>query len=498
MKNEVSSRKTKPSLGKLPRLKLSALIELLMIVCALPRCARGELSFQTVYSFGTSTGLVRFPNGALTKGADGNLYGTANFYQTFPYGSSSSAAIFRLSPNGQLTNLHTLTYPSDFAYSANRLLQSADGNFYGTANVSASPTLNSGSLQGFLFKMTPAGDLSVLTTFWGTNDGSGAMPLGTLIQTSDGTLMGTTSAGGDVAIGRYYGGGTVFEFRTEGVFSGLLSLTFAQTNGFGPRGGLIQAADGNFYGTTSDTPTGASSTRGTIFRISSQEFQTLFTFYGTNGAAPSGSLLQAQDGALYGTTTAGGLGYGTIFRITTSGDFTSLLSFNGTNGSTPTGDLIQLSDGNLYGTTTKGGTNDSGTVFRITTNGVLTTIFRFNTFYTGGAPKGGLCLATDGNLYGTTSTGGYEGPPGYRGGGTIFRLVRSPTIASAAQSNGTVQLNWPSFVGAAYQVEYRTNIRSGPWFPLATHLVSTGGTTAFTDSSSGDAQRFYRVVLLPH
>jgi uncharacterized repeat protein (TIGR03803 family) len=503
MKSKVSSKNTAPSLGNSPRFKLTTLIELLVVMCGfsmLPRCARGELSFQTVYAFGTSTGLVRFPNGALTQGVDGSLYGTATVYQTSPYGSSSSAAIFRLSPNGKLTNLHTFTYPSPSAYTVNRLLQSADGNFYSTADTSTFPTPpNPGSVQGFLFKMTPAGDLTVLTGFWGTNDASGAMPLGTLIQTADGTLMGTTLAGGTVAIGAFDGAGTVFEFRTEGVFSGLLSLPFAQTNGFGPRGGLIQARDGNFYGTTSDTVTGASSaTRGTIFRISSQDFKTLFTFFGTNGAAPSGSLLQAQDGALYGTTTAGGLGYGTVFRITTNGVFTSLFSFSGANGSNPAGDLIQLSDGNLYGTTTKGGTNDSGTIFRITTNGILTTIFRFNTSYTGGAPQGGLCLAGDGNLYGTTSTGGYTGPPGYGGGGSIFRLVSSPVITPTIQSNGAVVLNWPSFTNAAYRVEYRTNGNSGNWLSLATNLLSTGSTISFTDFGAGDAQRFYRVVLLPH
>jgi uncharacterized repeat protein (TIGR03803 family) len=217
----------------------------------------------------------------------------------------------------------------------------------------------------------------------------------------------------------------------------------------------------------------------------------VFTFYGTNGSIPSGTLLQGFDGFLYGTTSSGGaFSNGTIFKISTSGAFTSVFGFGGTNGANPTGDLIQLNDGNFYGTTTAGGSNNLGTIFRITTNGVLTPIFSFKGS-TGASPLGGLCLARDGNLYGTTSTGGPAG------GGTIFRLVQSPAATSITQSNDLVTLNWASFTGAVYRVEYRTNLALGTWLTLAPAVPSAGNTTAFTDSISSDPQRFYRVVLLP-
>src|SRR5436190_5763984 len=102
----------------------------------------------------------------------------------------------------------------------------------------------------------------------------------------------------------------------------------------------------------------------------------IFNF--TNGAAPSGRLIQSADGDLYGTTEVGGdFDSGTVFRMTTTGEVTVLASFDGTNGAIPSGGLLQAADGDFYGTTSGGGTSGSGTVFKITTNGVLTSLLSF-------------------------------------------------------------------------------------------------------------------------
>jgi uncharacterized repeat protein (TIGR03803 family) len=429
-----------------------------------------ELAFQVVYQFSP------YYNGApaaVIQGSDGNLYG------------SSYLQLFRITLTGNLTNLYTL--PPNY-YPAAKLLEAADGNFYGTTTY---PGALYGPTVATLFRLTPTGNLTTLLTFNGTNGNLGAQIFSPLIQTTDGNLFGTTYSGGSRLLG------TLFEFRTDGVFSGLLSYSFDGTNGAGPHGGLIQTKDGSLFGTTTGKASysyGGPVTNGTIFRISPKgDFITLLTFSGTNGASPWGSLLQAADGALYGTTSSGGLGYGTVFRITTNGDFTSLFRFEGTNGAKPSGELIQLADGNLYGTTTAGGSSNLGSIFRITTNGVLTSIFSFAS-KTGNSPLGGLCLAQDGNLYGTTSAGD---TPGYGGGGTIFRLVSPPVLTSMPLSNG-VQLTWTSFPHAVYRVEYRTNIVSGPWLTLATNVIGANTTTSYTDFFAGGIQRYYRVVLLPH
>ena len=110
------------------------------------------------------------------------------------------------------------------------------------------------------------------------------------------------------------------------------------------------------------------------------EFTSLASFDYARGAFPSNGLIQAVDGSLYGTASAGGTngGWGTVFRLTTDGTLTALHSFNYQDGAVAGGGLVQGADGNLYGATSQGGTAGLGTVFQITTNGQLTTLVRFN------------------------------------------------------------------------------------------------------------------------
>ncbi len=163
---------------------------------------------------------------------------------------------------------------------------------------------------------------------------------------------------------------------------------------------------------------------------------TLLSFDGPNGSYPQGALVQGADGNSYGTTTnggnlseCGGGGCGTVFKISSAGEFTTLYSFcslaNCADGEFPIGALIQATDGNFYGTTTAGGTSSNsncssvtcGTVFQITPAGKLTTLHSFN--YTDGtSPYDGVMQATNGVFYGTTSLGG----PGNTTSGTIFSL----------------------------------------------------------------------------
>ena len=143
------------------------------------------------------------------------------------------------------------------------------------------------------------------------------------------------------------------------------------------------------------------------------------------GAYPSNGLVQATDGAFYGTAASGGTngGWGTVFRLTADGTLTPLHSFNYEDGAYPVGGLVQATDGNLYGTTSQGGIGGQGTVFQITTNGRLTTLVWFNG--TNGAnPQGALIQARDGSFYGTAEFGrtGYNGASG-SGDGFVFRLT---------------------------------------------------------------------------
>jgi uncharacterized repeat protein (TIGR03803 family) len=142
---------------------------------------------------------------------------------------------------------------------------------------------------------------------------------------------------------------------------------------------VIQATDGNFYGAASE---GGTYGYGTVFKTTlSGAFSILHNFCSqtncTDGGNPYGGLVQATNGSFFGTTTGGGTyGYGNIFKITPSGVFTKiydLCTLACLHGNAPIAGLIQASDGNLYGTTYKGGANSKGTIFKITSGGVLTT-----------------------------------------------------------------------------------------------------------------------------
>src|SRR5579863_6586071 len=145
----------------------------------------------------------------------------------------------------------------------------------------------------------------------------------------------------------------------------------------------------------------------TIQPAQAQTFNTVASFNYTNGETPYPGLVQATDGNLYGTTYYGGdSDKGVVFRVSTGGAITKLYNFcsqsNCTDGSYPYSGLIQATDGNLYGTTYSGGANNLGTVFQITLSGTLRTLYSFAGMQDSSAPIGALIQGTDGNLYGTT------------------------------------------------------------------------------------------------
>ncbi len=212
-----------------------------------------------------------------------------------------------------------------------------------------------------------------------------------------------------------------------------------------PYGGLVQGRDGNFYGTTweggvfhfrSVTPPGAP--YGTVFKLTANGSLTaIHSFNYEDGAYPSSSLVQGGDGALYGTTWEGGThgGWGTIFKITPGGILTSLFSFANTNGAVPFAGLVQDSGGNFYGTTTAGGAYGAGTVFKLAADGTFTSLYSFSGGNDGSNCSGGLLLASDGNLYGTTVGGGVYGL------GTVFRITSDGTLATLVQFDGYQGVN---------------------------------------------------------
>jgi uncharacterized repeat protein (TIGR03803 family) len=409
----------------------------LFLLWAATAIAAPAQRFRTLANFDGTNGADPAST-ALIQGLDGNFYGTAIYGGGRScddgYGSGCGT-VFRVTRRGALTALHSFSIP-DGAYPS-ALALATSGSFYGTASeggTSAYCDINTAVGCGTVFKIdSTAGTLTKLYNFCAQpNCPDGSLP-GGLMQAIDGSFYGTTTEGG-ANVGctpeSYSGCGTVFKITPNGELTTLYSFC-AQTNctdGAQPYTGLVQASDGNFYGTTfygGNLDCQPSYGCGTVFRITpSGKLTTLHTFDFTDGAEPFGALIQATDGNLYGTTWGGGANpksiAGTVFRITLTGTLTTLHSFDyQVDGDGPLG-LTQATDGNFYGTTADGGGGGScGTVFKITPEGVFTTVVLVDQ---GCSPSAGLLQATNGTFYGTTSNGGPSCIEPPYGCGTVFRL----------------------------------------------------------------------------
>jgi len=233
-----------------------------------------------------------------------------------------------------------------------------------------------------------------------TNGADGSNPTAPPIQGLDGNFYGTASGQGEN--GR---SGSVYKITSSGVFTTLHSFT--GTDGAIPTAPLMQATDGNFYGTTYF---GGANGAGTIFRISaSGKFKVLFNFALVTGY-PNASLIQGSDGNFYGVTTGNsGNGYqgGFAFKMTPGGMLTVLHTFTGgSDGDNQIGGLVQATDGNFYGTNNVGGSGGEGTIFRISSTGAFTTLYGFDNDAVGANPQNTLLQHTNGMLYGETVIGG--------------------------------------------------------------------------------------------
>jgi len=383
--------------------------------------------------------------------------------------------------------------------------------------------------QGTAFRISTTGVTTTLHDF--TRDEGYPEP--DPIQGRDGNLYLVSGA----SHGRIYGLSP----------SGTMSLVYAFTggaDGSSPHS-LIQATDGNFYGTTRYSQ--GSIDNGTVFRLtSSGQLTTLHTFGGADSGSPGAALVQGSDGNFYGTTSNGGpTNKGRVFRVTPNGVVTVLHTFNGLrliygsydqvigregdpgDAAVPLGKLIQAADRSLYGTTAQGGESGLGTLFRITPQGQFTLLHSFGAPGDGGYPSAPLVQTPDGSLYGTTrrtifrlTPGGaftvlhtfsevYDGPSGgltqgsdrYLYGtstnsfGRVFRfkprLALTPTVLFGhAQSRGGLTLTWAAVPGDVRYTVLRTGAPTGQ-VVLASDVVGN----TFTDLTATPGLAYSYVVV---
>ena len=323
----------------------------------------GKFAFAALHAFATTDGLA--PATGLALGTDGDFYGL-----TAGGGAHGAGTAFRVGASGAFTTLHSFDAAREGSYPyLGRLVQAADGNFYG-ANQQGGP----GGF-GTVFRMTPAGQVSVLHAFAGGAD-DGATPRGGMVLAANGFLYGTTLCGG-VARKTNGCGGTIYRVDPR---DGHYNLVYRFSPADQPQAALTEL-DGVLYGTTS---AGGDAHHGTIFKfeLASHAYTLMHSFAGgvratppnADGAVPMGRLLVASDGNLYGTTSLGGAnaaidpnGDGIVFRITPAGAYTIVHSFGAatTDSARPYAGLVQGRDGNLYGVAHNGAYQSEGTIYRI-------------------------------------------------------------------------------------------------------------------------------------
>ena len=401
--------------------KIKAMTPIVALIMLLRYPATGQV-FTTLATFTGSNGATPMYM-TMIEANDGNLYGT-----TVTGGANGDGVLFQMTLSGQLKIVHSFcnrAHCTDGMQPYGGVIQGTDGNLYGTTAY--------GGLRfhpyGTVFKITLGGQFTVLHKFCpgGPVRGhctDGSLPLAAPVEGRNGQFYLTTNGSlpmdnsSDSTAVRISSSGSVTVLcsaRENCRASEDLQETVSP---------LIQAKDGSFYGAAGYGEQG----NGTIFRIKSGKVSVFHNFcHQTNcadGQQPLGSLVVGKDGNLYGTTfgipsQSWPTKYGTVFSIAPSGKLKTLYRFcqqtNCADGAAPTAGLVQGTDGNFYGTTTTGGTDNDGTLFQVTPQGVLTVLHSFSGS-DGSNPVGGLIQASNRLFYGSTSTGGSGNK------GTIFSL----------------------------------------------------------------------------
>lgn len=399
-------------------------VSLLMAVsaaAAFAASAQAKPKETVLHSFaGVTEGDGSQPYSSLVQDKAGKFYGTTNHG-----GVNDAGTVFKLSPDGTETVLHSFGTGDDGQNPAAGLVMDKSGNLYGTTQNGGG-----GFISGVAFKLTPDGSYTVLHRFTGGigNDPDGGRPQAALILDKKGNLYGTTHVGGGRGDCNGNNCGTVFKLAPDGTETVLYSFSGRKDGGYLSAPLLMDKA-GNLYGTAE---TGGDFTKcgfgcGVVFKVTPGGKETvLHAFRGVvsgdppgDGQDPLAGLVSDAKGNLYGTTTSGGVGGGVAFKLTPKGKETIVFRFTaGDPGVAPSCSMIIDAKGNLYGTAQNGGTSNNGVVFKLTPKGKETVLYSF----AGGSndgwwPFSGVLMEDQGNLYGTTIRGGANDS------GTVFKIT---------------------------------------------------------------------------
>lgn len=490
-------------------------------------------SYETLHHFNGGIDEGYRPEGTLIQSSDGALYGTTRLG-----GLANIGSVYKIQSDGSsFTTLHNfLGCGGDGAESSSRLLAASDGYLYGT-------TLEGGAFEyGVIFKVRPDGSAYQLLHNFRPDADDGINPYEGLTEDREGVLYGSTRFGGGSADagtifklnrdgsgyqvihrftktlgtgswpagemlvgsdGKLYGrslaggvsdGATVFRLNRDGSnFEILHDAARDGGNEFYAYFGLIEASDGRLYGNSiGDGDQGG----GAVFGLNKDgsDFKILhhFSATGTDGKYPEGGVMEASDGNLYGTTSAGGnFDWGALFRINKDGTgYTILHHFNAANDAAyyPVGNLHEGPGGTLFGVAYFGGADASGAIYMLNpTSGAVTMLHSFiDAQRAGGNPNATLIRGADAGIYGVAVFGGEYGC------GAIFRIA--PIAISVAKEVSTNRVRITGKAGQRYAIE-RADTLLSQWVEV-TQIENLTGVAEFPDPTDGHAQRFYRCRLV--
>jgi uncharacterized repeat protein (TIGR03803 family) len=396
------------------------------------------------------------PYGSLSLSSDNKLYGC-----TYSGGTGDKGVFFSYDAStGTFTNLRNFGVNATGSLMYGGVVKNSSDKLFGM-------TFSGGSFsQGTMFSFNPStAAYTKLVDFDGSN---GSTPYGSLMLASDGRFYGMTFYGGENK------SGVIFSFDpVAGTYRKLNDLAYI--NGGNPYGNLLQASNSKLYGMTWS---GGANGSGVIFSFdpATNVYTKLFDFDGTNGAYPTGSLMHAMDGLLYGVTYNGGMNdWGVLFSFNpATGVYKKLNQFDASTGINPNGTLVQASNGKLYGMTSYG---KYGGIFSYDpSNNLFTTVKGFN-YTDGSTPLGSLTIGGNGKLYGVTKEGG-----AFRSGVAFSYDPVSTTFRKIQDFNGSD--------GRAPEYSFFTETDltlSGE--PLRVNLCA-GGTTTLVSNISGNSYQW--------
>ena len=474
----------------------------------------GELN--TLAAFNQTNGSL--PMAGLVRATNGLFYGT-----TSTGGSFGSGTVFAMTSDGVVTTVYDFADGGDGGTPTTTLIQGIDGNLYGSTSGAGAAGF------GTIFNVNTAGNFSTLYTFGGGADPG--PPSGALLQFGAGDFFGLTGSGGALDKGR------VFRLTPGGALNSPYSFT-GGIDGYEPVGALAQGDDGMLYGATRLATLRGFTFYGTLFKLNTNGvLNTLYLLNFTDGSYPAAGLVVGSDGNFYGTTEQGGANAaGTIFRLTPGGTFSTLVEFDGFNdGANPLTALAVGPDGALYGTTSKGGLAGFGTTFRLTFTGppqitiqplgnqtaIAGGTVGFSVAVTGGLPlsyqwlKNGTNLTDGPFVQGASSrvlklnnlsmgdAGSYSVIVTNLSGSVASTTAQLtiqlalPAFQSVKQSQGNLILVWNTNPGFTYQLQSRPDLAPGPWTNLGAPMTATGPSLQTSVPIGPSSHQFYRVLMFP-